>query len=133
MDIDQPIAPAVDEVRCEHAHEAREADQLNAACFQRIAQRLFEGGAGFVRPVVDNPMGEACAFGPGEPEGGGPVGEHQHDLARGVGAGAIVDESLEIGPAARNQDTHSQPRHIVPCRPATPVPGLLHVALFQTP
>ena len=64
VDVDQPIAPTVDEFRREHAHEAGEADQLDAACFQRIAQRLLEGSARVMRPVVDHPMGPA---GPARP------------------------------------------------------------------
>ena len=133
MDVDQPIAPTVDEFRCEHAHEAGEADQLDAACFQRIAQRLLEGSARVIRPVVDHPMGQARLRGPREAEGVDPVGEHQRDLAPGIGPGAIVDKGLEIGPAARDQDAHSQPRHIVPYRPAAAVLWLPPVALLQTP
>ena len=119
MDVDQPVLPAGDEVRRQHAHEAGEADQLDPCGLQRLAQRLLEGAARAVVPMVDHAMGQARAGGPGEAEGVGAVGEHQHDLARSVGAGTVVDQRLKVGAAARDQDAHSQPRHMVP--PPSPI------------
>ena len=133
VDVDQPIAPAAHKFRREDAHEAGEADQLDTARFQRFAQRLLEGSAGAIRPVIDHALGQAGLCGPREPEGIGPVGKHQRNLALGIGRGAIVDEGLKIGPATRDQDAHSQPRHIVPYPPAAAVLELRPVALLQTP
>ena len=133
MNVDQPVVPAFHEFRREHAHEAGEADQLDAACFQRLRQRPFEGSPRPVPPVVDDPMGQARLCGPREAVGVCPVGEHQRDFARGAGAGAVVDESLKIGAATRDQDTHLQPRHVAPNPSAAAVPEPAPVALPRTP
>ena len=84
-----------------------------------VTQRLLEVRLRDVMgPVIDHAMGQARLCGPREPEGIGPVGEHERNLARGIGTGAVVDEGLQIGPAARDQDAHSQPRHVAPLPPS---------------
>ena len=133
VNVDQPVAPALHECRREHAHEACEADQLHAALLQRSAQRPLEIRPRAVVPVIDHAMRQTGLCGAREPEGAGPVGEYERDLARGIGAGAIVDEGLQIGPAARDQDAYLQPRHVALRRRPATVPCPPPVVLLLAP
>ena len=86
VDVDQPVAPALDEILRQQAHEAGEADDVDPRGLEPLLDRRLEGGAVLDGLGVDDRGGDAGLGRLGEPGGIRTVGQHQHDLGRIVRA-----------------------------------------------
>src|SRR5579872_4654455 len=108
MNVDQPVAPALDKTFMQDAHEAGQRDESDAGAAQRM-MRL--GGEMLAIGVGDNPAPDPGRSCPVEARRVGAVADHQPDLGRVGGIGGGVDQRLQIRAAARDQHADPQPGH----------------------
>lgn len=102
VNVDDPIAPAIDEVGCQQAHEARKAYEPDIGSAQSRVERAVE-----LRPIGKIPMrdcyrsdaGFACTI---EPRGFATIGDDDGDFGWKFRICASVDQRLQIGASSRN-------------------------------
>src|SRR5215204_1542641 len=113
MDVEQSVAAAVDEPRAENAHEAREADDLDAGPGQRPIKLGLETFPVAKLTVINDARrdsGSPCA---GEAESVGAIAEDQGQLNRRGRVRVPVDQRLQVGAASRDQDRDAALGHAV--------------------
>src|SRR5690348_4537767 len=111
MDVDHAVMPGVDESAPEDAHEAGEADELDACLLERAVERRVEGVTIGEVAVSNDPRRDLGARRALEALSIGAIGNHQDDLGRIVAHRARVDQRLKVGAAAGDQHAGPQPGH----------------------
>jgi hypothetical protein len=111
MDVEHPPGPALNEPIGEDAHEAREAQDVDARRLQGAVEFLLEGAAVRKSLVVHHCRRDAGLGGAREPGGLGPVRGHEHDLGGIIRLPRRRDEGSEVGAAPRDEDAHAFAAH----------------------
>ena len=98
MDIEHPSSPSFHEPGRQHPHEARQAQELDAALGQDGVERLLEGFPGGVGLVVDDERLDAGEPRLVEPAGIGPVRHDEVDVSREIRARAASISAAMLDP-----------------------------------
>src|SRR5262249_34175478 len=129
---DHAIAPAFDELRCEQAHEAGQADEVDVGGAQAAVELGIECEAIPVGAMIDHVRGKAEHPGMTQTGGLGIVGHDERDLRRSLRRAAGLDQRLHVAAAPGDENRGPQARQALsiswirqagaPSRRATIVP-----------
>src|SRR5262249_10593584 len=105
VDVDHPIGEGAEEVLAEHAHEASQHDEVGLVRAQRGHEGAVEAGARRVVAGIHHESRQAGGARAGDARAVGHVAADDGE-ARGaeLAAAAALDERLEVGAAAGDQD-----------------------------
>ena len=123
MDVEHPSSPSFHEPGRQHPHEARQAQELDAALGQDGVERLLEGFPGGVGLVVDDERLDAGEPRLVEPAGIGPVRHDEVDVSREIRRAARsalpcwTHDEMRMATRRRSCEAHA--------RPASPSPDAL--------
>ena len=104
VDVQDALGISGGEILGEDGHEARQNDDLNAVGGEDFLQLFFKSRLGAALLFQNHGGVDTGLFSPLQSVGIGVVGNHQHDLAA-VEHGALgVDQCLQVGAAAGDQN-----------------------------
>ena len=105
VNIQKPPLPLADEPGCQHPHEARKADQLDAMQFEQKLHRTFEFLAAGINLVVDDGAGDFVVLGEGQSGRIWPVRQNKDDFGWVGGIARTLDQGPHVGATSGNQNS----------------------------
>ena len=111
MDVDQPVAPSVDEIGGQKPHEAGQADKLYICFAERLVETSLESGAIVEFAMVDDSGLNAAPFSFAKAGRIGAIGQDENNFGGKILCLGGIEERSHVASAPRNQNRGPGFRH----------------------